>query len=83
MQDGPSYPKLFTHLEHPTAHLPAGARSIVKDLGTFQQHFKHITGGLFEGVDWSNMIVAGDYLMCFGSIIIVFTPVDSYVYQDS
>jgi hypothetical protein len=58
---GPSpYHELFTHIDYPTANLPNGTRSVVNDLPTFQQHFKHVTGGLFEGLDWSNTIVAGD-----------------------
>jgi hypothetical protein len=57
---GPTpYPELFTHLDYPTASLPNGTRSVVEGLDTFKRHFKHITGGLFEGFDWSNMIVAG------------------------
>jgi hypothetical protein len=26
---------------------------------SFRRNFRHFTGGLFKGVDWSNMVVAG------------------------
>jgi hypothetical protein len=60
LQDGPSpYPQLFTHLQHPTFEQPAGARSVVADLKGFKRNFHHLSEGLFKGVDWSNMVVAG------------------------
>jgi hypothetical protein len=26
---------------------------------SFKRNFDHLSGGLFKGVDWSNMVVAG------------------------
>lgn len=57
--DPPPYPELFTHLHHPTQQHQPGSSSVVASLATFQANFNHITGGIFEGVDWSNMMVAG------------------------
>jgi hypothetical protein len=57
---GPSpYPELFTHLDFPTAGLPNGTRSVVPDIETFKRNFNYFTSQLFEGFDWTNMIVAG------------------------
>lgn len=36
-----------------------GSPSVVGSLEEFQGSFNHFTGGLFERVDWSNIIVAG------------------------
>eukprot|EP00775_Hariotina_reticulata_P008499 gene8499-8681_t len=53
------YPQLFTHMAHPAQRHPLGSPAVVQDLDTFKTSFNMITGGLFENVDWSNMIVAG------------------------
>jgi hypothetical protein len=64
-QAGPSpYPELFTHLEHPSREWAAGERAVVSELSEFKAAFTYFTGGLFEGVDWSNMIVAGVRVWC-------------------
>jgi hypothetical protein len=56
----PPYPELFTHLSHATQAHAAGSRSVVGSLDTFKASFAALTGGLFEGIDWSNMVVAGE-----------------------
>jgi hypothetical protein len=58
----PPYPELFTHLSHATQAHPAGSRSVVGSLDSFKESFAALTGGIFEGVDWSNMVVAGALL---------------------
>ncbi|WIA21881.1 hypothetical protein OEZ85_004256 [Tetradesmus obliquus] len=59
----PPYPELFTHCSHPTHAHPAGSSSVVGSMDKFAASFEALTGGLFQGVDWSNMVVAGGAVM--------------------
>jgi hypothetical protein len=53
------YPEHFTCFKQPDLSAVCGQRSIVSSLESFQSSFHLITGGIFEGVDWHNIIVAG------------------------
>lgn len=57
--DSPRYPLLFTHVRHFFSGLHAGELCIVPTEERFKATFHQMTGGLLQGVDWNNMIVAG------------------------
>jgi hypothetical protein len=54
------YPEHFTVFKQPKRSAVYGQRSVVSSLESFRWSFHHITGGIFEGVDWNNIMVAGE-----------------------